>query len=389
MNKKLMAVAVAGALSAPGLALAQASTVQIYGAIHVLYHRLDMGTVGAGGTPKPDMLQTSDSSVGFRGEESLGRGFTAWFQCESSLEIVGANSNGWCSRNTAIGMKTGWGNFFFGNWDTPVKKGVQNPVRGWWGLQNPYGISGQLFNGGQSGVLNTGTSFSRRQANSANYDSPVWGGFQFLAQYSSTNEATAQTSASFAKKPRLHSLAVKYDNGPLYIGGGYERHKNFNPAGKTLGPAAGEYSSGRDRNWVAGAAYTFAGVFKLSGILSANEYVLTNSASLKQKGWGIYGDWRIQGPHSLKLGVTKANDTKGNYASTVGFLIGNAGAGNTGGYLYAINYAYAFSKRTTGYLGIAKATNNRNANFPLQSSGPKPIAGESQNIIGMGARHSF
>ena len=31
MNKKLLAVAVAGALAAPGVALAQASNVQIYG----------------------------------------------------------------------------------------------------------------------------------------------------------------------------------------------------------------------------------------------------------------------------------------------------------------------------------------------------------------------
>ncbi len=33
MNKKLIAVAVASALGAPGVALAQASTVQIYGAM--------------------------------------------------------------------------------------------------------------------------------------------------------------------------------------------------------------------------------------------------------------------------------------------------------------------------------------------------------------------
>ena len=41
MQKKLLAVAVAGALGAPAFALAQTSTVQIYGTMYVEYGYVD------------------------------------------------------------------------------------------------------------------------------------------------------------------------------------------------------------------------------------------------------------------------------------------------------------------------------------------------------------
>ena len=45
MQKKLLAVAVAGALGAPAVAMAQTSTVQIFGTMYIEYsYRLDQGT---------------------------------------------------------------------------------------------------------------------------------------------------------------------------------------------------------------------------------------------------------------------------------------------------------------------------------------------------------
>jgi len=59
MNKKLMAVAVAGALAAPALAFAQASTVQIYGKLTYEYGIADQGN----GRPNVDY---ADSPGGCR-----------------------------------------------------------------------------------------------------------------------------------------------------------------------------------------------------------------------------------------------------------------------------------------------------------------------------------
>ena len=76
MQKKLIAVAVAGALTAPAVALAQTSTVQIYGKITYEYGIADQGN----GRPRVDYADSpGGSAIGFRGEEKLGGGLSAWF----------------------------------------------------------------------------------------------------------------------------------------------------------------------------------------------------------------------------------------------------------------------------------------------------------------------
>ena len=125
MQRKLMAVAVAGVFAAPALVHAQASNVQIYGRITYEYgYVTKMGDDSSGlSREKTDVASTpGGASLGFRGEEKLGGGLTAWFQCESSADVRGRNNTGFCSRNSAIGFKGKWGNLHFGRWDTPFKR---------------------------------------------------------------------------------------------------------------------------------------------------------------------------------------------------------------------------------------------------------------------------
>ena len=123
MQKKLIAVAVAGALGAPVLAHAQASTVQVFGNIYYEYTWVDQGKATATtDRVNVDMMQTPGSEIGFKGEEQLGGGLSAWFQCTSTADYRGASQDGWCSRNSAIGFKGGFGNVWVGNWDTPFKR---------------------------------------------------------------------------------------------------------------------------------------------------------------------------------------------------------------------------------------------------------------------------
>ena len=114
-----MAAAVAGAFAAPALVYAQNATVQVYGRANVEYGYVDQGN----SRPNTDMFQTpGGSAVGFKGQEQLGGGLAAWFQCECSADVRGLNQDGFCSRNSAIGLRGGWGNLFFGKWDTPFKR---------------------------------------------------------------------------------------------------------------------------------------------------------------------------------------------------------------------------------------------------------------------------
>ena len=146
MNKKIMALAVASALAAPAVVLAQASNVQIFGTMYMEYAAAHQGQAGAVSLPTTfannggsstsnfsakvaagdlqnvDILQSPGSEVGIKGEQALGGGNSVWFQCASTADIRGGGVSGFCGRNSAIGLKSSMGNVYVGNWDMPMKK---------------------------------------------------------------------------------------------------------------------------------------------------------------------------------------------------------------------------------------------------------------------------
>lgn len=414
MKKKVLALAVAGALGAPALALAQTSTVQIYGQYRNDYNILDQGQ----GIKKVDAMATYDSYLGFRGEEKLGGGLSAWFQCESTFAGSGeeAEGNGWCTRNSGMGFKGGFGNVFYGVWDAPYKI-IHGSVYRPFSTSGSFGNASLLHNGSvghaangllgsslaSSGTATQQAGFSRRQINTINYHSPSWSGFQVLAQYSATDDSTALTSgAAPTTKPRLYSLGASYNAGPLYVGLAYEQHRAYNPAGQAFGLGAGAYSgNGKDRAFEVVAAYTFGPIrvgasyhnlkYEIAGVAADGPGALRD---VKVRSWAVYGDWRIAGPHTLRLGYVQAGDVKGNGTANVNSLTQPAvfvagvltPVNDTGAKLFLIQYAYAFSKRTEVNFGFAKLDNERNSRHNLQSlatrntcqgvaGGPTPAAG--------------
>lgn len=432
MQKKLMAVAVAGALAVPAVAFAQSSTVQIYGAVVVNYN---MAFKQGQNKPSIDMLNSHDANVGIRGEEKLGGGLSAWFQCESTMDVTGneAFEKGFCARNSGVGFKGAFGNIFYGQWDTPLKM-IAAPAR-IWSTSGAFGNAEVLWNGSASNVGNgqaavdTGVGaggggtqragWSRRQANSIFYHSPTWNGFQALGGYSTLNEATAGTvgagGINASRKPRLWSLGAMYRNGPLYLGAGYERHTDYNAANQAsvAVPVAGtlNYGGGDDSGYNLAAAYTFAKVFKLSAIYTHIEYDVAevvagvnSTLNTSRRGFGIYADWQVQGPHRIRAGWTTAGDTKGS-AGTAGAVAAttcaggnvainsgwcaNGGRGGTGADLWALQYAYAFSKRTELNFGYANLKNDRLARYALQTLGRPDTVGQSQHTFVLGVNHRF
>src|SRR5258708_11593015 len=110
MQKKLLTMAVAGALAGPGLALAQ-SSVEVYGTVYPTFGLAKYGEgftarsfrapAAAGGAPTaatstqavpvPSMskadVQAPSSNFGVRGREGLGGGLTAGFQMEQNAPL--------------------------------------------------------------------------------------------------------------------------------------------------------------------------------------------------------------------------------------------------------------------------------------------------------------
>src|SRR5262249_36995777 len=134
MQKKLLTVAVAGALAAPGLALAQAS-VEVYGTVYPTFGwakysegfterdvRASTGVwapnAAATLTTVPSVskadVQAPSSNFGVRGREQVSAGLTAWFQIEQNapLEREATQAVVLASRNSAAGFQGNFGNIF-------------------------------------------------------------------------------------------------------------------------------------------------------------------------------------------------------------------------------------------------------------------------------------
>lgn len=379
MNKKLMAVAVAGALAVPALAFAQASTVQIYGKITYEYSRIDQGA-GLLNTDVTDV--PGGTAIGFKGEEKLGGGLSAWFQCETSADVRGMDKVGLCGRNSAIGFKGGFGNLHFGKWDTPMKRALN---MGSVGAQETgsLGTSFMAFGGSGDADATNATNrarWKRREMAQTYYETPSMGGFQGLFAFTPGDAAAETADSTVNAKPRVLSLAGTYSNGPIAVGLGYEKHNEFNTVA----------GSGDDRAWGLSAAYTFAGKVKVGATYLDASYDTAPGRSLDKKTYTLGVDWSIAGPHGLEAQYVHAADSKGN--SLIGIQTtsrqGLAAPGaDTGGKQYVIGYRYSFSKRTTARLIYNHIDNDNKSFYALGTSGPN--VGQNQSAYGMLLSHTF
>ncbi len=377
MQKKLLAVAVAGALGAPAFALAQNATVNVYGKFYAEYAKVNQGHNGVAGNNlvDVDLFQAPGSALGFRGEEKLGGNLSAWFQCESSYDFRGQNVDGLCGRNSALGLKGGFGNVFMGVWDTPFKR-VQDAVG-----SNDTGVFGSAFvlmgnsTTTASGQSNAGV-FKRRQVNSVNYDTPSFGGFQAMGSYTTQNSQTATLSAATGSKPRIWSLAAKYGNGPLNVYAGYEKHNDI-----TAG------TSNDEKGFEVGASYTFGNKLKLGGLWSRQKMQTGVAAESRVSVWHLGLDWMFSGPHGVRAAYSTAGDVKGNGAA-IGASTRPAAGVDTGVKQYQIRYVYAMSKRTEVNVGYVKINNDKNARYQLGGLSANG-AGQDQSAFAINMTHSF
>ena len=368
MNKKLMAVAVAGALAAPAVAFAQASTVQLYGKFLFDYgvHVQQPNTPAGASRHNADALNTGGSYLGFKGEENLGGGLSAWFQCETDVRFLGGGATtagAWCDRNSALGLKGGFGNVFIGTWDSPIKAAS--------GKTRMLNETGWL--GAQRIILAGPFSFSNRLANTVNYATPKFGDFSASAQYTTVQTALDAPSTANAKG-RLWGLGADYASGPLLVAAAWARHNDNRSAGGVLGTS--------DTAWLIGATYTMA-PFKagLTFTRSKNEPLTTTE--VKRNAWNLALDYKITGPGSILFGYSHAGNASGSAASPT-----------TGGGAkqWQIGYNHALSKRTVGGLAYVRLDNNSTGTYNLTgltigAGGVQP--GDNASAFVLSLTHSF
>ena len=389
MNKKLMAAAVAGALTLPaGAAMAQTSTVQIYGLFNVEYApyvKQPDGLVAGVRTSRTtnDQLGSGASRIGFRGQEKLGAGLTAWFQCETDVEFLDGGTDDdvevydsntqttWCGRNSALGLRGGWGNFYVGTWDSPIKR-VTSATRmlaetGWHGVQRHL-------------MTLAGWGYSHRITKSLNYDSPNFGGFTFALTTTTQNADRNQFDVgSPGTDGRIWSANGIYSAGPLVVGLAYSRYENNIQFVTPPFPAVAVDGTD-DTVWAFGINYTF-GNFKVGFVATdlEAERAPAGAANFERRNYSAALEWNLGGPHGLLFGWTHAGQTEGTGASTV-----TGGSAN----IYQVQYQYRFSKRTLGGVGFITVDNGDGGIHTLQGLA-SAAPGERASAFTLQLQHTF
>ena len=408
MQKKLLTLAVAGALAAPAAALAQ---VEVYGTIHMSFNKMKYGTStsGIGSVSKFDVASHA-SNIGVRARENIGGGQTAWAQVETNASMERSNNvahtSNFASRNSAIGIQGGWGNLFLGQWTTPWADldalwgigtvATYGPITSIIGRRettgappNPNcGNGGSGLGGVGAGVCDSveagggvGHPFWRRASNAVSYQSPVFGGVQLKVLYQANQDKATASATSVAADPSLWSAAVQWAGmgGRLRVGAAYDAHKEFTSTGNT------------DTGWRVTGGWNFG--FADIGLAYEQMTYKTAGADCDatQMGVGLaipIGQGAIRGAYS------QADDIDGPF--TGGTSCGAATTADNGAKQYNLGYEYRFSTRTPVGFGYAKIDNDSAARFTwsgLSSTNDgqtvTPPAGSDVEIFFVSMIHRF
>ena len=365
MQKKLLAVAVAGALVAPA-AFAQTS-VTISGALNLWYE--SMGATGAtnGSTAagvSRDVLRRdrisdgAGSNIRFAVTEDLGSGMQAFAQVETAVFNNADTRNnsfaasptaaptgiqtagGWATRNSGVGLRgSSWGEILMGIWDVHYNETYAVDTQLLTGASHSSSLA-LLQNFGNAGNLSGGVgSIGTRYSNTIRYASPTWGGFSFNASYTRPTDSGAGTIAGQSasvpntpvdnKKNTIFNFAPKYNANGIHVSWSYFRERDaVSTVGATAwsgaalgGTAVPAGALGLSNNNITSnrlqAGYAFPMGISIAVIYDQSKWENSGNGAaavgttIKRDVWAFPLKYST-GPHSVFFTYARAKNWKGN-----------------------------------------------------------------------------
>ncbi len=432
MNKKLLAVAVAGVFAAPA-AFAQSSNVVLYGRLNVgVDNAKATGATNDGATNfdyKSRMRQfDSGSRLGVRGTEDLGNGLRAVFQIESGLNAnngqntaLGGQQNfstGYlASRPSWVGLEGSWGSIKAGKQDVYWGNGTINQT-------GPNYVNADLpWVTGGAGRVSAGVT---RQNNVVSYQSPTMAGLNAQLSWSPDTNAGGNTGITSAPATAAVPGATVYNNaenvaagkntnaqllgltvrgawGPLQTQYDFVvKHGTTDQSGlaaANLNPATFANKLGIGFTYMPGGMINVIGTaihLKDQGITSVAEAqagtTMTNNTSenLNQTTVGITWEQLVGGNILLLAQVGEMQKVKGCSVGNQSNICDNSGAK---GYMAGVRYN--LSKRSAIYTAFNRVNNDKNqyADYAggAQNVGPLGATnkGSQVQIISVGMQHNF
>jgi len=393
MKKKLLAVAVAGALAAPGLALAQ-SSVTISGIFKASIENMRIGspTAARAGLNTTETRLADDSSrIIFNVVEDLGGGLQAIGQADMRWSLGAGALAG--TGNTHVGLRSAsLGRIFFGRQDVHYGN-TESSLTALAGDLRGDSISLLAFmRDGTTAIAN-----ATRTPNIIHYTSPNFGGFTAIVGYSTGSGPAGQADlASTIRRGSAWTFNPNYAASNFQVGYSYWNQKG-DTGGNTL-------ASGDQRGDKLYGSFSMAG-FKV-GLAWDKSRVRASTANAV----GIAG---VTGTGGIVGGAFASGTTIGDrtaWSIPISYTMGNnqfhfhytkarddkATAAQDGAKMVALSYQYTLSKRTSVGVTYAKIRNDVGAAYNFfttaslgNSANALANAGEDPRFIAATIRHAF
>ena len=434
MKKSLLAVAAIGAFASAAQAQ---SSVTVYGILDVGYigantrfNTNDTATIANGGTGAANssavrattnqLSQSAESTsrLGFKGNEDLGGGTSAFFTAEFQLypndaTLSGNTSGGLLNRQTFVGLKkNGVGQAALGTQYTPIFNSLAATDPG-----QTNNIAGSvIYPAGGNGAGATSSAFTVRTSNTLTLKSDNFSGFTASAMYTLNNKNSSEISSSSITtggntNASGWGLAADYTHNKFYVVAAYQALKQLTtatdlgavsqanngvwstaqangatsaPAGTAfcvagVGPALSTCAQNiQDNQFYAGTTYDFGILKAYANYINRKATATQNSGyymsrAAEQIGVRSYITPTVEAWASAGLGRYTAF---GNGQPTANF---NA---------WQLGTNYYLSKRTNLY-GIYGQTITSNSQYTNATTGTTNTGSYGASMYAVGVRHTF
>jgi predicted porin len=405
MNKKLLAVAVAGALSVPAVAFAQ-SSVTISGNLKMSMQNYKIGSYGgtfaarpASGNNNQNLVHDDSSRIIFNMTEDLGGGLQAIAQVDWRVTVdAGADA---ANGNNHVGFRSKqWGRLFFGRQDVhyfgresdlTVKNDLQSDSIS---LLAYVGGAGATNFGAGPGIAIAGAT---RTTNIVHYTTPNWSGFSGIVAYSFNPTAPEADINSTMRKGYAWNVAPTYEARNFTIGYSYWSQKSDNTGFAANQRGDRLFGSYRWGGFRIGLAWDRSKVTN-EGVPGPIFLATAGNQIAKRDTWSIPIEYSW-GPHWVGGHYTRANDDKATTCERMIAAVCALGLNleRDGAKMWAIGYNYSLSKRTSVGVTYAQIKNDPGASYTpftaaggLGGGGPHAaLPGEDPRFFSMTVRHAF
>jgi predicted porin len=371
MQKKIIVMAIASALTVPALAFAD---VSVTGQINM---SVDVKNDGASPSSSTNRLTDNQSRLIFKGSEDLGSGMSAMFQLDARFtadngQIAGKTTTtatgttastatytstttaSLFSGNTFLGLSSDtMGTLKVGNLDTPFKSSTR-------GLDVFYDVAGDNRTG-LGGLLGGGHDL--RLNNSIIYSSPSMSGLSVAAG----TVFGAETAANGDTKGSGYSLAGMYSANGIYGSLAYDTFKAGSPGSGDLAAGGSLFGTGsvvddEAKSLRLGGGYTMDQI-TVNAIFEQPKYT-SGGVEAKNTNFYLGGKFGISSTDSVRAAYTKHGETD----------VGGTKLGD-GASQIAVGYAHDMSKMTSAYATYVKTS--------ADGTAPDP------SVISFGLKHAF